>query len=84
MAGGNTQSMACSCSPRPLWVKTEGIKEVFNSHRGNERTFVQSDPITFPGVNALEGLLHSPSGPKHVKTSLLVVADIASLTPLSD
>ena len=32
-------------SPAPLWVKAEDIKEVFDSHRGNERTFVQSNPI---------------------------------------
>ena len=69
--------MACSCSPRPLWVKAEGIKEVFNSHRGNERTFVQSDPITFPGVNAPEGLLHSPSGPKHVARKVTAIHCIA-------
>ena len=45
-------------------MKAESIKEVFN-YRGNERTFVQSNPITFPGVNCTRRILHSPSGPKH-------------------
>ena len=66
MAERNAQSLACSCSPGPLWVKAEGIEEVFNSHRSNERTFVQSNPIAFPGINAPEGLFHSPCGPKNV------------------
>ena len=86
MAGRNAQSMACSCSPGPLWVKAEGIKEVFNSHRSNERTFVQSNPITFPGVNAPEGSFHSPSGPKHVARKVTAIhcisKDISELVSL--
>ena len=43
------------------------------SQRSNERTFVQSNPITFPGVNAPEGLLHSRSGPKHVARKVTAI-----------
>ena len=73
MAGRNAQSLACSCSPGPLWVKAEGIEEVFNSHRSNERTFVQSNPITFPGIKAPEGLFHSPCGPKNVARKVTAI-----------
>ena len=66
MAGGNGHSLACSCLPEPLWVKVEGIKEVLNSHRSHERTFVQSNSIAFLGINAPEGLFNSPCGPKNV------------------
>ena len=45
MAGRNAQSMACSCSPGPLWVKAEGIKEVFNSHEKKRRVVVQQSTV---------------------------------------
>ena len=64
MAGGNAQSLACGCSPGPLWVKAKGIKEVFDSQRSHIRTFVQPNPITFPGINAPEGLFCCPCGPE--------------------
>ena len=86
MAGRNAQSLACCCSPRPLWVKAEGIEEVFNSNRSNERTFVQLNPITFPGIHAAEGLFHSPCGPKNVARKVTAIhcvsKDISELVSL--
>ena len=66
MAGGNVQSLACGCSPGPLWLKAKGIKEVFDSQRSHIRTFVHPNPITFPGIYAPEGLFSCPGGPKNV------------------
>ena len=43
-----------------LCVKAEGFQEVFNFHRSHKRTFLQPNSIAFPGINALEGLSHSP------------------------
>ena len=82
MAGGNAQSLACGCSPGPLWVKAEGIKEVFNSHRSHIRTFVQPNPIAFPGINAPEGLFYSPCGPKNVARKVTAIHCVSKDKPL--
>ena len=86
MAGRNTQGMACCNSPRPLWVKAECIEEVLNSNRSNETTFVQLNPITFPSINAPEGLFSSPYRPKNVARKVTAIhwisKDISELVSL--
>ena len=54
-------------------VKAEGIEEVFNSNRSNETTFVQLNPITFPGIYALEGVFRSPYGPQSVARKVTAI-----------
>ena len=60
MARRNTQSLTCCCSPGSLWAKAEGIEEVVNSNRGNETTFVQLNPISFPGIKTSKGMILRP------------------------
>ena len=66
LARRNTQRLTCCCSPRSLWAEAESIEEVLNSKRSNETTFVKLNPISFPGINAPQGLIRSPHGPKNV------------------
>ena len=84
--GRREWSWACSCSPGPLWVNAEGIKEVLNSHRSHERTFVQPNSIAFPGINTPEGLFNSPCGPKNVARKVTAIhcvsKDISELVSL--
>ena len=60
--------MGCS-----LCVKAEGFQEVFNSHRSHKRTFLQPNPIAFPGINALV----SQSGPKNVVRKVTAIHSVS-------
>ena len=73
MARRNTQSLTCCCSPGSLWVQAEGIKKVLNSNRGNETTFVQLNPISFPGIKTPKGMILSPYGPENVARQLSAI-----------
>ena len=73
MARRNTQSLTCCCSPGSLWAKAEGIEEVLNSNRGNETTFVQLNPISFPGIKTPKGMILRPYGPKNVARQVSAV-----------
>ena len=80
------KSLACGCSPGPLWLKAKGIKEVFDSQRSHIRTFVHPNPITFPGIYAPEGLFCCPGGPKNVARKVTAIhcmsKDISDLAGL--
>ena len=41
-------------------ARAEGIEEVLNSNRANETTFVQLNPIPFPGIKTLKGMILRP------------------------